>query len=229
MAAIAQSRGSLLLNLLRGAGRRYASFSEARPHATAGLTAAGIMGAADVSCQLLLQSSPDGGIDWRRTAGLTLFGLLHYGGPCKALYLLYDRRIGAAQTLSVATKKMIFDVYVHSPFLLVPHFYFLTGVVKGKSVQQCATQLRDEWFEASFGTALVCLLNFLFVPQHSRIAFVAAVSFCHKLWMSWLSNRRDHAETLAQQQQQQQQVVEQGVRPAPLRVPLVASVPAAPA
>jgi uncharacterized protein involved in cysteine biosynthesis len=35
----------------------------------------------------------------------------------------------------------------------------------------------------------VCLLNFLLVPQHSRVVFVAIFSFLHKTWLSWLSNR----------------------------------------
>ena len=57
--------------------QRYAALSESRPHLTAGLTAGGIICSADVACQRLLQPSADGHIDWRRTVGLTLFGLLH--------------------------------------------------------------------------------------------------------------------------------------------------------
>ena len=54
-------------------------------------------------------------------------------------------------------------------------------------------ELKREWPEAAFGSAIfwtpVCLLNFLYVPQHSRTVVVALCSFVHKTWMSWLSNR----------------------------------------
>lgn len=49
------------------------------------------------------------------------------------------------------------------------------------------------WFEASFGSALfwtpVQLFMFLYIPQHCKVAYVAAFSFVHKTWLSWLSNR----------------------------------------
>ena len=91
----------------------------------------------------------------------------------------------------------------HSPLLLVPSFYLITGHVKGQSLSATLAQLRDEWLTASFGTAViwtpVCVLNFRFVPQHSRILVVSVVSFVHKTWMSWLSNRQRHGERLQQQ------------------------------
>ena len=47
--------------------------------------------------------------------------------PAKYLYLAYDRVLGVAPSLRTAGLKMFFDVYVHSPFLLVPSFYAITG------------------------------------------------------------------------------------------------------
>ena len=88
---------------------------------------------------------------------------------------------------------MLIDVYVHTPLLLIPSFYMITCLVRGRSLQQTIAQLRREWREASFGSALfwtpLCLINFLLVPQHSRVVFVAVFSFVHKTWLSWPSNR----------------------------------------
>lgn len=183
-------------------GSSYASFSTRRPHITAASTAAGIIGAADLTCQACLQRDDEHGIDWQRTLGLTVFACWHYGVPAKGLYLWYDRFFGVAPTLSTAAKKMCFDVYVHSPLLLVPSFYMITGAVKGESTSQISAQLRDEWFTASFGTAIfwtpLCLLNFHFVPQHSRILVVSVGSYLHKTWLSWLSNRQRHWELVQQ-------------------------------
>jgi len=158
-----------------------------------------VIGTADLSCQLFFQRDAEHGIDWRRTAGLTLFGCWHYGGacdaragaavvctararvvcitrdnvcdplppllpwtarplidrataaaspgPCKALYLMYDRAFGTSPTLRTAALKMAADVYVHSPLLLVPSFYAITGAAKGQTPAQIAEQVaRVRWW-----------------------------------------------------------------------------------
>ena len=184
-------RGLAVLRTLGDAGRSYARFSTAHPHAAAAATAGSIICAADLTCQTMIDKKSE--LDVRRTAALTIFGAWHYGVPAKALYLLYDRVIGTDPSFATALKKMILDVYVHTPFLLIPSFYLITCVVRGRTPQQALHQLRAEWAVASFGSALfwtpLCLCNFLFVPQHSRIVFVSVFSFVHKTWLSWLSNR----------------------------------------
>ena len=89
----------------------------------------------------------------------------------------------------------------------VNHSRFTAGIVKGQSLSEITQQYKAEGVEASFGTALlwtpVCVVNFLYVPQHSRILVVSVVSFIHKTWMSWLSNRQRHrARVLAEERQE---------------------------
>jgi len=164
----------------------------------AGLSASGVICSADITCQTLFQRSDDGRHDWNRTVGLTVFGGWHYGGPAKFLYLTYDRVFGTAPLARVAACKVLCDVYVHTPFLLIPSFYAITGQFKGQTLAESLAQCRREWFEASFGSALfwtpLCFMNFRFVPQHSRILTVSVASFLHKTWMSYISNRERHAE-----------------------------------
>lgn len=192
---------SVVLNTLARQGARYALFSSQRPHLSSATTACGILTTADLTCQATLQYDEKNGIDWVRTAGLGVFACWHYGVPCKYLYLAYDRVIGTAPTLRTAGLKVLFDVYIHAPFLLVPSFYYITGSIKGQNFGQIREQLQKEWLTASFGTVLfwtpLCLFNFRFVPQHSRILFVSFGSFVHKTWISWLSNRARHLERLA--------------------------------
>ena len=197
----------LLRRLTRPAmavGERYAYLSTKHPHKVAGLSACGVMTSADLTVQSLIQRDPNG-IDWQRTTGIFIFAGWHYGVPAKYLYLWYDRYFGIAPTLRTAMLKMGFDVYVHSTLVLVPSFYVITGVVKGQTLQQVAAQYRQEWLEANFGTSAywtpLCIINFYFVPQHSRILFVAFFSFLHKTWISWLSNRERHKERLVAGQQ----------------------------
>eukprot|EP00966_Prymnesium_polylepis_P297163 6865841-Prymnesium_polylepis.2 len=184
----------------RTVGERYASTSDRYPHAVAGSTACGIMSVADVSCQAVLQHDSNGSFDWQRTVSLAVFGAWHYGVPGKYLYLWYDRRFGTAPSFRSVLLKTGVDVYGHGMFLLVPSFYVITGTIKGQPLSDISAQYQREWFTASFGTALywtpLCLLNFRFVPQHSRILVVSVLSLIHKTWMSWLSNRERHAARL---------------------------------
>ena len=185
---------------VRSVGERYATISTRYPHSVAGVSACGVMTSADLAVQALVQRDPGKATDWQRTAGIALFAGWHYGIPAKFLYLWYDRYFGVAPTLRTAVLKMGFDVYVHSSLLLVPSFYMITGGVKGQSLEQIAAQYRAEWFTATFGTCLywtpLCILNFRYVPQHSRILVVAVLSFVHKTWLCWLSNRARHRERL---------------------------------
>ncbi|EGB02066.1 peroxisomal membrane protein [Aureococcus anophagefferens] len=175
---------------LRAFPSHYARFSQRRPHVAAAATAGGVMAASDVTCQSLTR---DDGVDAGRTLALATFGFFHYGVTAKTLYLWYDRILGKTPTVRNAMTKMVLDVYVHTPLLLIPTFYAITCSLRGRSVDETASQLRREWWDASFGSAVfwtpLCLLNFLYVPQHSRIAAISVGSFVHKTWLSWLSNR----------------------------------------
>merc|ERR1712050_201013 len=66
---------------------------------------------------------------------------------------------------------------------------------KGKQrMSEVWEQLKTEWFEASFGSAIfwtpLIFVNMTLVPQHSRILFLLCFSFLHKTWLSWVSNRQ---------------------------------------
>ena len=171
--------------MLRKIGRWYSSYSQKYPLRVASVTAGSVLFSADV----VAQSSQKKEWDSQRTLALTMFGFLYYGFPCKLLYLSYDRIFG----LGRGHLKALCDVFLHTPFLLIPSFYLSTGLVKGHSLEQIRKQLTNDWLEARLGS--VCfwtpaqLVCFTFVPQHSRILFVAAASFIHKVWLSTISNR----------------------------------------
>ena len=88
----------------------------------------------------------------------------------------------------------LFDCYVHFPFLLLPSFYLITQTVgKGSSLRTAWARMRAEWRTAVAGSAVfwtpASFVSFGMVPQHSRVLVIAAFSFVHKTWLSWLSNR----------------------------------------
>ena len=133
-----------LLTTLGSAGQHYAALSTAHPMATAAVTAGSILCAADMTCQMMLENQT--AVDMRRTAALTLFGTWHYGVPAKTLYMLYDHFLGTAPTLMNSIYKMLIDVYLHGPLLVIPSFYPITFAMRGQPLRSTMTQLKKEWW-----------------------------------------------------------------------------------
>lgn len=158
---------------------------------------------ADVFAQCLTTRDEKGRFKWdkRRTLSMMAFGSVWYGGPVKALYLGYARFIGEG-TMRAALTTAATDCSLHTPFLLLPAFYFSTGLLQGMSINQIKEKMQKEWFAASTGMVSfwlpVCTANFFFVPQHSRILFVGCFNFVNKTWLSWHSNRQRLAEQAEQ-------------------------------
>jgi len=189
--ALAPSR---INGFIRRVSSSYARFSTKRPYVAASMTAGSILTSADYMAQRLegASASTHRSYDYRRTVALGSFGFFYYGGPCKFLYLLYDKLFTSVAAIVVV------DVCIHTPFVLIPTFYAMTLTIKGVSKDQMLKQLKDEWVEASSGSLCfwvpTCTVNFMFVPQHSRIFVVSIMSFFHKTWLSWVSNRKRVAE-----------------------------------
>ncbi|CAE7331058.1 mpv17 [Symbiodinium natans] len=179
---------------------RYAELATRWPHLVSGMTSSAILTSADMFCQGIIQQPGPEGLDYRRTAGLASFGLLWYGGPCKWLYLCMDRWLGAKATFQNVAAKTFVDVFLHTPFGVVPGFYFVTGAFKGDSLAQTREQLKSEWMQASMGSSMFWtpaqIGNFWLVPQHYKIAYISVLSFFHKTWLSFLSNKERYAATL---------------------------------
>lgn len=178
----------------------YVRWSMRRQRLSASCTAAVVMSSADATCQMVVQQEEGHqkkAYDLQRTLALGLFGFGYYGGPCKSLYLLMDRWIGTAATIRNMAMKTFFDVYVHTPFILVPCYYATTNAFKGISFRDTRKQLRQEWATASFCSAVFWtpaqMINFRSIPQHSKILYISLLSFVDKTGLSWLSNRADNS------------------------------------
>jgi len=176
----------------RQSAAKYAAVSNKRPYLVSSVSATAILTCSDLTCQaverLISGQQPKPAWDWRRTLSLAVFGCLYYGGPMKFIYLTYDRL-----TLGPG-KKTIIDVCLHTPFLLIPSYYMMTGPIKGFTLNDSFMNLQAQWFESSTGSVAFWLpmaaLNFRFVPPHSRVLVISCFSFIHKAWLSWISNRQ---------------------------------------
>lgn len=130
--------------------------------------------------------------DKRRTLGMTTFGLFYYGFPCKLLYMSYERVLGPG----VPIVKAVFDSCVHTPFVLIPSFYFVTCTVKGQEShgpKGWIQQLEREWYVASTASAAFWvpaqIICFRFLPLTCRVQYICTLSLFQKAGLSWYSNR----------------------------------------
>lgn len=182
------------MNPFKRLAQQYAAKSNERPYLVAAMTGGVACFGADVFAQYVTRESKKFSWDQRRSIGMATFGTIWYGGPLKLLYMGYARLFGEG-TLRAAAMTASFDACIHTPFLLLPNYYLITGLVKGKSLEQIKGELQKDWFEASTGMAFfwlpVCTANFLFVPQHSRVLFLGITNFVNKTFLSWLSNRQE--------------------------------------
>jgi len=179
---------AISLNFFYRVYSAYARTSERSPHKVAAGTACSVLSISDATAQLMSAPSSGAAFDWERWRALVVWGTLFYGGPCRLLYSYYDRWWGS----KAALRKAAVDVFGNGVFLMVPSFYMTTGILKGETVEEAASQLRTEWVEASTGTCAfwlpTCAVNFALIPPHSRILSITICSFLHKTWLSLLSN-----------------------------------------
>jgi len=187
------------LHVPRFIGQKYARFSDAWPHTSAGLTAFFILGSADITAQFLERryGNRAGGWNARRTLSLVSFGVFYYGGPCKFFYLRYpaffDRMIPKSPKPVKKMAAAFVDCGIVTPLLLLPSFYLITMSIKGESLAKIWHRYRTDFVEVTLGTFVywfpIVTTNFYFIPQHSQILVIVVGSFIHKCWLSWVSNR----------------------------------------
>lgn len=169
---------------------RYVQISSKKPYITAMITGGSILTLSDMTAQYLSSNFVKNyKYDFRRTVALGLFGTFYYGLVARKIYFVYELVLGPNKPML----KALIDCGLHSPFILLPCFYFMTGLIKGQSVNSITTQLSEEWWTSSTATFAYWLpmmwVNFKYCSPQTRIFFIATMSWAHKSALSWYSNR----------------------------------------
>ena len=104
---------------------------------------------------------------------------------------------GDTNPLVLAIKMTLFDGFINAPLIWLPPAYIAQAIIyrypKREAIEKYITDVRENgllkkywslWLPAS-------LANFLFVPPHFRVAFVAGVSFFWMIVLSLVANKTD--------------------------------------
>lgn len=167
----------------------YKNFSKTKPYICASITGFSVLSISDITSQKVSKWNTNYPYDYRRTVGLAMFGFLYYGFACRKIYFMYDKLFGMGKPIL----KSVIDCTLHTPFLLLPSFYFITGTCKGDSVHKIYEQLKSEWIVTASGTSAywipLMLISFRYMTPETRILYITSCSYIHKTALSWYTNR----------------------------------------
>lgn len=187
---------------------KYIHVSVSRPYLTAMVTGGTILTISDCAAQYFSSWGVYGyKHDWRRTFALCMFGTFYYGTVARAIYAYYEWYFGVQQVL----QKTIIDCCIHGPLIVVPCFYFMTGVIKGESLTDIHQQFKREFMVTAVGTLLywipVMFISFRFFTQHTRILYITSLSLAHKTALSWFTNRNRMNERLLKLEKEEESTI----------------------
>ena len=137
--------------------------------------------------------------DFKRNLAMVLYSGTVLGTFCAIMYNQIFPVIFAGETNPVvlAVKMTLFDGFINAPLIWLPPAYIAQALIykypKREAIQKYVTDVKENgllkkywslWLPAS-------LTNFMFVPAHFRVAFVAGVSFFWMIILSLVANKGD--------------------------------------
>ena len=140
--------------------------------------------------------------DIKRCGAMVLYSGVILGLCCEVMFNHLFPIIfrGETNPLVLAVKMALFDVFVNAPLLWLPPAYIVQALAyrypKREAIQRYIADVKENgllkkywslWLPAS-------LTNFLFVPAHFRVAFVAAVGFFWMIILSLVANESNGSQ-----------------------------------
>lgn len=133
----------------------------------------------------------------KRNLAMVLYSGTVLGMMCEIMYnTLFPLMFGTGEkSLLKAVKMTLFDGFVNAPFLWLPPAYIAQAIVyrypKRDAIQKYITDVKENGLLTKYWSLWLpmSLINFMFVPDHFRIVFVAMVSFFWMVILSIVSNK----------------------------------------
>ena len=132
------------MNVFRTAFRRYGRISQKFPHSTAAASASTVFFFSDICAQSINTRREGDKWDARRTAALTSFGFVYYGAVCSRIYKGYDIVFGPRRAIA----KVVIDVFLHTPFIMLPAFYAWTHLCENR-MHDLPDRFKKDWWQAT--------------------------------------------------------------------------------
>ncbi|KAL7524556.1 hypothetical protein ACHAWF_000995 [Thalassiosira exigua] len=192
------------MQTVAAAGAAVSEFYRASPLLAGFLTCSAKASVADGVAQrrdASASSATDRKFDPRRNLAMALYSGLVLGVSCELMYnrcfpILFGTSSAASASSGAAraAKMTLFDGFVNAPLLWLPPAYLARALAYGRSKREAmgkyVRDVRDKGLLAKYWSLWLpaTMVNFLWVPAHFRVAFVAAVSFCWMIVLSLVAN-----------------------------------------
>ncbi|XP_071948688.1 mpv17-like protein [Antedon mediterranea] len=151
------------------------------------LTYCGLYAAAEVTQQLILKEQPphtknstsmmEGRIDWRKVGHVALIGLVFNGPVGYTWYRLLDKWLPGTARRTIIKKMIIDQLCACPPFICA--FYVGISILERK--KDIYASLKEKFIPSYLvGFAFwppAQAVNFIFIPSHLRIVYVASAGF----------------------------------------------------
>lgn len=135
--------------------------------------------------------------DVKRNLSMMLYSGLVLGVSCEVMYNdIFPLIFGTVPDKCVyrAIKMTLFDGFVNAPLLWLPPAYivkaWMYGHPKREAIRKYVVDVKENGLLKKYWSLWLPLsmVNFMFVPAHFRIAFVAAISFFWMIILSLVAN-----------------------------------------
>ncbi|MGK3741183.1 MAG: hypothetical protein ACI8RD_000936 [Bacillariaceae sp.] len=131
----------------------------------------------------------------RRNIAMVLYSGTVLGIGCEIMYnRVFPILFGNEHTLIRAIKMTLFDAFINAPFFYLPPAYITQALLYKypirDAIQKYITDVKENGLLRKYWSLWVpmSLMNFLIVPPHFRVAFVALVSFFWMIILSTVAN-----------------------------------------
>lgn len=156
--------------------------------------------AADVVTQKYIEEKDN--LDIKRLAVFTSFGFVYLGGWqhffFNKLFVRCERAMTLAKWRPFTQSSMLtfLDLGVHTPLMYYPCFYGIKSLLEGKDMVNTITT-----YKANINNDMIAMwkvwvpaqmANFMFVPLHMRMPFIASVSFGWTIILSMMRGGTQH-------------------------------------
>lgn len=138
----------------------------------------------------------------RRNLAMVLYSGIVLGLSCEIMYnRFFPMMFGAEKTLTSVVKMTLFDGFVNAPLIWLPPAYLVQALIYKYSIRSAMKKYVKDIRENGLLTKYwslwipVSFINFLIIPSHFRIAFVAGVSFFWMIILSVVANNDQDPES----------------------------------
>ncbi|XP_050728735.1 protein Mpv17-like [Eriocheir sinensis] len=171
--------------------KAYARLLKTHPMAVQCLQAGTLMGAGDVTSQMLIERKTFREYEWQRTARFFALGTFLVAPILSRWYGFLDQKLGSRKRIS-AFKKVALDQGIFAPSFLGV-FMCVLGGSQGHSMAQIEQEIKTNYKDILLVNwsvwPAVQIINFSFIPLHHQVLVVQVFALFWNTYLAWKTNK----------------------------------------